>query len=389
VAVPGSPLRRHWGLDPAVSFLNHGSFGACPTPVLEAQAGLRASLEAEPVRFMLREREPLLDQALAALGKFVGAEPADLAFVANATSGVNAVLRSLAFAPGDEILTTDHVYVGCWGALQYVAARTGARVVVAPVPFPVAGPGQVLDAVLAAAGPRVRLAVLDHVTSPTALVWPIAELVAALAARGIDTLVDGAHAPGMVPLDLAALGAAYYTGNCHKWLCAPKAAGFLHARPDRQEGLVPGTVSHGFGSPRTDRSRFRLLFDWTGTGDTTAALSVPAALAFMGSLRPGGWPDVMATNHALALAARDRLCAALGVAGPAPDTMLGSMAAVILPGGAPAAGAGPDSLQEALFQQGIEAPVFTWGDPPRRMVRVSAQLYNALDEYERLAAALR
>ena len=259
----GSPLRRHWSLEPAVSFLNHGSFGACPIAVLDTQARLRARIEAEPARFMMRELEPLLHEALAALGAFVGAAPENLAFVGNATTGVNAVLRSLVFAPGDEILTTDHVYNACGNALDWVARRAGARVVLRGS-FPVANAAQVVEAVLAVAGPRVRLALLDHVTSATALVLPISQLVTALAARGIDTLVDGAHAPGMVPLSLDSLGAAYYAGDCHKWLCAPKGVGFLHVRSDRQSGLMPAVISHGANSKRKDLSRFRLLFDWTG-----------------------------------------------------------------------------------------------------------------------------
>jgi isopenicillin-N epimerase len=383
---PGSPLRSHWTLDPQVSFLNHGSFGACPRVVLETQVRLRSRLEAQPVDFMLRQLEPLFDQARADLGSFVGAQPEDLAFVTNATSGVNAVLRSLTFGPGDEILTTDHTYRGCSNALDYVAGRSGARVVVAAVPFPLGAPEEVLQPVLAAAGPRTRLALLDHVTSPTGLIFPITELVAALQARGVDTLVDGAHAPGMVPLHLTGLGAAYYSGNCHKWLCGPKSVGFLHVRRDRQQGIVPGTVSHGLTTPSTGRSRFQLLFDWPGTTDPTPALSVPAALTFLSGLLPGGWPEVFDRNHHLALEGRDLLCRALEVAAPAPDRMLGSMATVPLP----ARLGPPEALGDRLWkEQRIEVPVFGWPDQTRGWLRVSAQLYNDREEYVRLAEILR
>jgi isopenicillin-N epimerase len=378
-----SALAAHWTIDPAVIYLNHGAFGACPRAVLEAQARLRARLEANAMQFFLRDLEGLYDEALAALGAFLGADPADLAFVPNATTGVNAVLRSLRFEPGQEILVTDHAYGACRNALDWVAERSGARVVMARVPFPIGGPEEVEAAVLDAATARTRLVLLDHVTSPTGLVFPIARLVAALAARGIDTVVDGAHAPGMVPLDLRAIGAAYYTGNCHKWLCAPKGAAFLHVRRDRQPGLVPTTVSHGLTVPRTDRSRFQLLFGWTGTGDPTAALCVPEAIRVVGGLVPGGWPEVMARNHALVRAGRDRLCAVLGIKSPAPDSMLGSLATLPLPDG-------PDQSLQAELQtrDAIEIPVFAWPAPPRRCIRISAQLHNTIAQMERLAEVL-
>jgi isopenicillin-N epimerase len=378
-----SALAAHWTLDPRVAYLNHGSFGACPRVVLEKQSQLRARLEVQPVHFFLRDLEGLHDEALAVLADFVGADPEDLGFVPNATTGVNAVLRSLRFEPGDEIVTTDHAYGACRNALDWVAERAGARVVTAHVPFPISGPEEVTAAVLAAVTVRTRLALLDHVTSPTGLVFPIAALVAALADRGVDTLVDGAHAPGMLPLDLRAMGAAYYAGNCHKWLCAPKGAGFLRVRRDRQAGLVPTAISHGLTAPCTDRSRFQLLFGWTGTGDPTAALCVPDAIRVIGGLVPGGWPEVRSRNHALVLAARDRLCGALGVAAPAPDDMLGALATVPLPDG-------PDlALHEALWtQEAIEVPIFPWPAAPRRLLRISAQLYNTIAQFERLATVL-
>lgn len=378
-----------WALDPAVVFLNHGSFGACPVPVLERQQRLREELEREPVRFLSRELERRLDEARAALGSFVGADPDDLAFVPNATTGVNTVLHSLRFQAGDELLTTDHAYNACRNALARTAERWGARLVTAAVPFPLADPGDVERAVLAAVTPATRLALLDHVTSPTGLVFPLERLVPALGARGVDTLVDGAHAPGMVPLDLTRLGAAYYAGNGHKWLCAPKGAAFLHVRRDRQARVRPLVTSHGASSPRTDRSRFRLEFDWTGTQEPTAWLALPEALAVLGGLLPGGWPALMARNHALALEARALLCEALAVPLPCPGSMIGALASVPLPDAPRPQPPARDALQDALFQRfAIEAPVLAWPAPPRRLLRVSCQIYNERSHYERLAQAL-
>ena len=387
-----SALATHWTLDPEVTFLNHGAFGACPREVLAQQTEIRGRMERDPIDFMVRALEPLLDGARVRLGAFLHADPDDLAFVDNATAGANTVLRSLDLRPGDELLTTDHEYNACINALDAVASRSGARVVIARVPFPLRGPQEISDAVLGAVTSRTRLVLIDHVTSATGIVFPVESLIPAIQARGIDVLVDGAHAPGMVPVDLEALGAAYYTGNCHKWLCAPKGAGFLHVRRDRQSGLRPLVVSHGANSTRTDRSRFRLEFDWTGTRDPSALLCVGAALDLVGSLVPGGWEEVRRRNHALACRARTLICEALGVAPPCPESMLGSLAAVELPRHPRWPPGPPDSdpLQGMLFaRHRIEVPIYGWPAPDRRWIRVSPHLHNVEPQYRFLADALR
>ena len=394
--------RSPWRLEPDVSFLNHGSFGACPEPVLEAQRAWRDRLEREPVRFLDRELEGHLDAARSDVAAFLGADPEGLAFVPNTTTGVSTVLASRRFGPGDELLACDHEYNATLNALRAAAARDGATVVIVRVPFPVRDPSEIVEAFLEAVTPRTRLAMVSHVTSPTALVMPVAALVRELDRRGVDTLVDGAHAPGMLPVDLTALEAAYWTGNGHKWLCAPKGSGVLHVRADLRAGIRPLVVSHAANTERTDRSRFHLGFDWTGTGDPTPYLAMPAAIRFVGGLHEDGWSGLMAANAALARAGRDRLCEALGVAPPAPDTMLGSMAAVPLPDLAPTA-ASAQQLQAALFDEDrIEVPVLVFpvraaveagGGPAQVLVRISAQHYNRPEEYawlaERLAARVR
>ncbi|MGP1346030.1 MAG: aminotransferase class V-fold PLP-dependent enzyme [Phycisphaerales bacterium] len=388
-----SGLALHWGLDEGVTFLNHGSFGATPRVVLEHQSALRAEMEREPVRFMVERLEPLLDEARRRLAGFLGCDAEGLAFVPNATHAVNAVLRSLRFEPGDELLTTSHAYNACRCALEVAAERSGARVVVAEVPFPIDDPGRATEAVLGRVTARTRLALLDHVTSPTALVLPIAEMVRALESRGVLTLVDGAHAPGMVDLDIAGLGAAAYTGNCHKWICAPKGAGFLWVRADLSERVHPVATSHGHNSARTDRSRYHLEFDWTGTDDPTAYLCVPAAIDAMGSLHPDGWDGIRRANRSLALRGRSAICEALGIDAPAPEGMIGSIASIPLPAapGSQRPGAVyPHALQERLIERWrIQVPIVPFPAWPSRLVRISAQLYNGISEYERLAGALK
>jgi len=399
---------RHWPLDPDITYLNHGSFGSCPRSVLEQQSVWRARMERQPIEFLDKELEGHLDRARAALGEFVGADPDDLAFVPNATTGVNTIVNGLELAPGDEILTTDHEYNACLNAAHVAAERSGARVVVANVELPIKDAADVTAAIVAKATDRTRLALISHITSPTGVLFPIQQIVAALNERGIDTLVDGAHAPGMVALDLSRLNAAYYTGNAHKWLCTPKGSAFLHVRRDRQASVRPLVISHGTNSPRTDRNRFRLEFDWGGTGDPTPYLVIPQALEFMAGLRPGGWSELQAANRSLALGARRKLIAAVGTGAQplAPDDMIGALAAVDLPMTVrPSPEATPthagttthplDPLRDALFAEDrIEVPVYPWPHTPadvaprRRLLRVSAQLYNEPADYDRLVSAL-
>jgi len=385
-----SPLAAHWDLDPEVVFLNHGSYGACPRVVLEEQARLRARIEAEPVRFFVEDIERELDAVRVRLGEFLGADPEDLAFVTNATGGVNTVLRSLDLGPTDELLVTDHEYNACRNALDFVAARSGAAVVVAHVPFPLSDPEEVVEALLAKVTDRTRLALVDHITSATGAVMPIEAIVSRLNERGVDTLVDGAHCPGQLDLNLDELGAAYYSGNCHKWLCTPKGSALIHVRRDRQDKIRPLSISHGANSPRRDRSRFRLEADWTGTQDPTPILCIPAAIDAMGALYPGGWSELREKNRALALAGRATLLSALGQEAPCPEEMISHLATIILPEDiSPHDGPYEDPLQEALISEySLQVPVMRWAPLQARYLRISAQAYNSLEQYEHLAKAL-
>ncbi|HEY0141578.1 MAG TPA: aminotransferase class V-fold PLP-dependent enzyme [Thermoanaerobaculia bacterium] len=381
-------MKQHWSLDPNITFLNHGSFGATPRVVLERQSQFREQMEREPVRFFVRELEALLDEAREKLAAFLNADADGLAFVPNATAGINAVLRSLDLDKFDELLVTTQEYNASANALEYVASLAGAKVKTVEIPFPIDAAETVVERVMEQVTERTRLLLIDHVTSQTALIFPIAEIVRRLQERGVDTLVDGAHAPGFLPLDLRDLDAAYYTGNLHKWVCAPKGAAFLYVRKNRRMSIHPIAISHGANSMREDRSRYLLEFDWTGTFDPTAWLSVPAAIDFIGGLVDGGWSEVMRRNRALALEGRD----IIGRGKAAPDEMLGAMVAIPLPDGkaTKAPSLYGDPLQDALlFEDSIEVPIVPWPRPPKRLLRISAHLHNERNDYVKLAEALQ
>jgi len=391
ITVFSEDIRSVWGLDPEIHFLNHGSFGACPIAALEHQTQLRERVERQPVRFFLREMQAMLDDSRQALAGFVGASPADLVFVANATTGVNTALRSVKLEAGDEVLVTNQEYNACRNALNEVAAVKGVKVVVVEIPFPM-DDRDLVESFVAAVTPKTRLLLIDHVISQTAMVLPLNPIVAKMNELGIDTIVDGAHAPGMLPLNLDELGATYYTGNCHKWMCAPKGLAFLHVRHDRRTTTRPLVISHGANAKVSPEARFHQEFDWMGTSDPSAVLSLPFLISYMDGLVEGGWDIIMRHNHALALEARDILCAALGVEPACPEDMVGSMIAVPLPAGKEIAKSSVffiDPLQDRLlFEHQIEVPIIPWPSSPSRLIRLSAQLYNTRSQYEILASVL-
>lgn len=387
-------MKHLWNLDDTFTFLNHGSFGAMPKAIIEKQHLLRLHIESQPVRHFQIELDDLLNASRKKLASLVGAPPEDLVFVPNATTGVNTVLASLDLSPGDEILVTDHIYNACNNAATYVAKKTGAKVVTVHVPFPVESEGAVVEAILSAVTDKTKFVLIDHVTSPTAVIFPVRQIVSELSSRDIDVMIDGAHAPGMIPLNLKEMGAAYYTGNCHKWLCAPKGSAFLYIREDKRKRIRPLVISHGANSTRTDKSFLHLEFDWTGTDDYAPYILVGDCIDFLGSLYPGGIGELMERNHNLVVAAKNFLCEAFECPPPCPDRMLGSMAAPpILPLGEPIiapSGMSLDPVKERLYNDyRIEVPVVSWPQAGRRLVRISAQAYNTLSDYEYLARALK
>jgi isopenicillin-N epimerase len=380
-----------WSLSPDIHHLNHGSFGAVPVPVQEARAEWLRQWESATSVFVFDQFNRLVDSARKEVAAFVGAPVEGFAFVRNATSGSASVVRSIEpwLGAGDEIVTTSHAYNALRQTIEFSAGRLGARVVVVDIPFPIHHPSQVTEAVMAKVGPRTRLVAVDHISSPTGLVFPIEDIVSRLEPE-VPVLVDGAHGPGQVPLDLGGLGASWYTGNLHKWVCAPKGAAFLATRADRVDETFPVVISHGWNTPMVGgESRYHALFDWLGTDDMTPWLAAPVALDCVGGMVPGGWPEVMARNHELAVAARSVLCEALGIDPPAPVSMVGSMAAVPLPDGTGQVGRDLLApLHGQLLAAGFETLVYPWPEWPRQVLRISAHLYNTLDEYQELATAV-
>ncbi|MCK9315392.1 MAG: aminotransferase class V-fold PLP-dependent enzyme [Verrucomicrobia bacterium] len=382
-----------WALDPEITFLNHGSFGACPTAILERQNEMRRELEANPMDFLHRTLEPHLDAARQRLADFIGCKFENLAFVPNATSGVNAVLQSISFNQADEVIVTNHEYNACRNALNFVAQQRGFKVVEVQIPYPIERIEEAVNPILAAITPRTRLLLLDHITSATGFIMPVEPIIKEFNNRGIDTLIDGAHAPGMVKLQLDKLGATYYTGNCHKWICSPKGSALLYVRPDKIESIRPPVISHGYNTFRSDRSKFLIQFGWTGTLCPTPWLCIPETIDYLGQAVPGNWPAIMERNHRLALQGRDIVCRALNVPPPCPDEFHGSMVTIPIP---PDPKERPPVLPrfEALLQNElwvqhkIEAPIFFWPDLKNRHLRISAQLYNSIEDYQVLATAL-
>lgn len=382
---PPAPIRENlkseWLLDPTVAFLNHGSFGAVPRCVFDEQTRWRLRLEAEPIELLGRRVGELLDESRRAVGRWLGMDPADFGFVTNATEGINAVLRSIPLRPTDELLTTTHVYHAVRQAMKHAARQVGAGYREIEIPLPVQSPGEIAERVLGGITSTTKLLIVDHVSSPTAIVFPAEQIAAECERRGVDLLIDGAHGPGMLPLDVPRMGAAYYAGNLHKWACAPKGCGFLWVRPDRQAEIHPLVVSHYLGEG------FAREFGWQGTRDVSGWLAIPRALQFMSDL---GWQRVLAHNHAMAAWVQQMLTDAWSVEpiSPIDGSMLGSMATVRLP--APLELMPEEQvpvIQQRLYDQyRIEAPLMRWAS--RTFARPCAQVYNVQSEYEQLRAAV-
>ncbi|MEO1585321.1 MAG: aminotransferase class V-fold PLP-dependent enzyme [Planctomycetota bacterium] len=407
---PPSPLVAHFGLDPAITFLNHGSFGACPARVLDAQRRHRDLMEREPVLFFMKTAFELMDRSREAVAGLIGGAPEDFVFINNATIAVATIFENLAagigldggrpLGPGDEILVTNLEYPACLANAHRTAERTGARVRSVDVPRleGTMTPERFIGLLLAGVTDRTRVCLLSHILSPTGWLLPAAEIIRTLEQRGITTILDGAHGPGCVPIDLNDIRPAFYTTNAHKWLCAPKGSAVLYIRPDLQDRFRPQTLSvyHAAPDRALDRSRYNRDFDYVGTDDVSAKLAIADAIRLVPEAVGMPWRDIIAHNHALAIEGRDLLQDRLGAPPCATDDMVGPMAMIALPE-MPARHrdrleARPkvfmDALQDALwYNHSVQVPVYPMGQG-RRYIRISAQVYNTIDQYAYLAGAL-
>jgi isopenicillin-N epimerase len=376
-----SNLRELFLLRPDITFLNHGSFGACPRPVFAAYQAWQLELERQPVEFLGRRFADLMREARAALGKYVGADPDELVFVPNATTGLNMIIRALPLQPGDEVLTTDHEYGALDRTWRFVCARRRARYIQQPIPLPLESPEQMIEALWAGVTPRTRVLFISQITSATAVIFPVAEIVRRARAAGLITVIDGAHAPGQIPLDLTALGADFGAFNCHKWMMAPKGSAFVYARREMQPLLAPLVVSWGWESEHPTASRFIDEQEYQGTRDIAAYLTVPAAIQFMDDY---GWDAVRGRCHELVREARERIAGVTGLAPVTPDSpaWFSQMAALPLPP------CDPEALKARLYEEfKVEIPITRWDG--RAWVRVSIQGYNTPADLDALVAALK
>lgn len=386
-----SSLASAFMLDPELVYLNHGSFGACPRAVLDAQDAHRERIERDAMRFYIYDLWGGIDRSREALGGLINADAEDLVFVSNATSGVANVIANIDLRPGDQVLTTRFEYPACNNNLRRACERAGAELVVVDLPWNPIDEDSVVDAIMDRVTDRTRLAMFSLITSATAVRMPVERLIQELHARGVETLLDAAHGPGCVPMDIKGWSPTYCTGNAHKWLCSAKGCAFLYVHRDKQNGFRPVILSNDAyeldpAIARSDRSAFNHEFDYMGTDDRTPMLVVADAIEVLGSFFEGGIDELMQRNRAMCLEARDLLCDAMGTSPMVPDSMLGPLATIEVP----APGMDPRGLRERLMREyRIESMIVPNPGADTPMIRVSPQVYNSMEQYRYAGDALR
>jgi isopenicillin-N epimerase len=389
------PFIQYWSHDRDIVFLNHGSFGAVPQYVVSRQRKLQDRWNEDPIRFLVREQEPLWWENKKMLAEFLHTKSSNIALIKNATQGINTILNNIDFEPGEEILSTNHIYGACLHNIQVLSKKKNIDIKLVEVPFPIQHEDQVTEAIISGISSKTKVVLIDHITSATGLIFPVKKIIEALKNTGIITVVDGAHAPGMVALDLEELRPHYYTGNCHKWMYTPNGSAFIYVREDCQEGFLPGYISHVHDSPlENEEERWAAQFFWQGTDDTTAQLCIKDAFYFVEHILELSWEEMRMRNRKLMLEARALIHEKLGLTPSAPEHMLGFLCTFpfIAAPEKPAYGFNYFSpIGKKLFDQyAIEIPVMRLPtNPPKWHFRISPQVYNHLSQYDYLAEALK
>ncbi len=386
-----SSFKDKWNLDPNIIFLNHGSFGATPNTILEKQNEYREMMENEPVDFFVNKMPELLYASKRKLGAFVGADTNDIVFIQNTTTGVNLILNSYPCENGDEWLTTSHAYGACKNAIKHYAEKNGVILKIADVPFPVQNDNEILESISKEINSKTKLALIDHVTSATGMIFPIRKIIELLHSKGIKVIVDGAHVPGMISLDINDLDADFYVGNCHKWICAPKGSAFVFAKNEFKEWIKPLVISHFNDIDIDGNSHWSNQFMWDGTHDFSQYICVGDTIDYMENLHPDKWEGIMTHNHKLAWQGAKLIADNLKIDLPLEEKYIGSMVNIPMPEGEegfPKFNETPP-LKKILFEKyKIEVPVFFFPQAPTQWLRISAQLYNSIEQYEYLAESL-
>jgi isopenicillin-N epimerase len=377
-------------IKPGLTMLNNGSYGLTPEVVRDAQRELRCHMEEDPVRFFKADLEDYTDDARRAIASFTNTTPQDIALVPNGTFAVATVLNNLDLEPGDEILLTDHEYMASFNELGKVCRATGARVVVAKIPFPDVTPGKVIESVVGAMTDRTRIVMISHIASASSLIMPVKEIVDEAKRRGIASFLDGAHTPGQIDLNIGDLDPTWYAASCHKWLMCPKGTGFIYTSPGVRDGFKPMVLSCRVHETRPERNAYLCDFDYTGTNDYTGNLVIPVAIEHMGAQLPGGWDALRHRNHEMVIEGAGVICEVLGIEQRVPESMIGSMISIPILGKCEPSNLLGEGLWDRLYlNHGIQVPVWDLPGVCDRMIRISAQLYNTIEDYARLGEALR
>lgn len=387
-----SPLIKHWGIPENVVYLNHGSFGATPISVLERQLSIQRGCEAQAIDFFVEKLQGLIDESKNALAPFIGTSSNNFVFVHNTTEGVNTILNSFPANEGDEWLITNHNYGACVNALKHYAKLKKCGVVSAAIPYPVNNEQEIIDAIEKSVTPNTKLALIDYITSASAIIFPIREIINLLHAKGIKVIIDAAHAPGMVAFNIDELKPDFFVANCHKWICSPKGSAFMYVAPEHKQNIFPLVISHYNDSAEGTGAHWANQFMFSGTQDYSPFICVKDALEQMPVIAANNWDFIREQNHHLVYKAATKIADELGVALPAPESMIGSICNIPMPDGEkPEKSFNTNTVlkKKLLEKYKIEVPVFIFPQAPNQWLRISAQLYNSMEQYDYLLDCLK